>query len=146
MHRWVDKVVFMLKMPKTDTLDTLDDEMKHTLNILWIYSKNTLNILWTQRWNLSMPSGTACGACDKYEVWSEPNLNLLWTYSIEEKKMFILDISEGEEGSRLEICCDRRSCKIFVSCVMCVMCVKQRSFLHISHVYTHLNVNFLHYC
>ena len=49
--------------------------------------------------------------------------------------------------SRLEICRDRRdrrSCKIFVSCVN--FSGKQRSFLHILQVYTHLNVNFLHNC
>ena len=48
---------------------------------------------------------------------------------------------------RLEICRDRRdrrSCKIFVSCVN--FSRKQRSFLHILQVYTHLNVNFLHNC
>ena len=45
---------------------------------------------------------------------------------------------------RLGICRDhrdRRSCKIFVSCVN--FSRKQRSFLHILQVYTHLNVNFL---
>ena len=49
--------------------------------------------------------------------------------------------------SRLGICRDRRdrrSCKIFVSCV--IFSRKQRSFLHILQVYTHLNVNFLHNC
>ena len=48
---------------------------------------------------------------------------------------------------RLGICrdrCDRRSCKIFVSCVN--FSGKLRSFLHILQVYTHLNVNFLHNC
>ena len=48
---------------------------------------------------------------------------------------------------RLGICRDRRdrrSCKIFVSCVN--FSRKQRSFLHILQVYTHLNVNFLHNC
>ena len=46
---------------------------------------------------------------------------------------------------RLGICRDRRdrrSCKIVVSCVN--FSRKQRSFLHILQVYTHLNVNFLH--
>ena len=47
-------------------------------------------------------------------------------------------------GLRLGICRDRRSCKIFVSCVN--LSRKQRSFLHILQVYTHLNVNFLHNC
>ena len=37
-----------------------------------------------------------------------------------------------------------RSCKIFVSCVKTSR--KQRSFLHILQVYTHLNVNFIHSC
>ena len=49
--------------------------------------------------------------------------------------------------SRLGICRDRRdrwSCKSFVSCVN--FSRKQRSFLHILQVYTHLNVNFLHNC
>ena len=48
---------------------------------------------------------------------------------------------------RLGICRDRRdrrSCKIFVSCV--IFFRKQRSFLLILQVYTHLNVNFLHNC
>ena len=48
---------------------------------------------------------------------------------------------------RLGICRDRRdrrSCKIFVSCVNFFR--KQRSFLLILQVYTHLNVNFLHNC
>ena len=48
---------------------------------------------------------------------------------------------------RLEICRnrrDRRLCKIFVSCVN--FSRKQRSFLHILQVYTHLKVNFLHNC
>ena len=48
---------------------------------------------------------------------------------------------------RLEICRDRRdrrSCEIFASCVN--FSRKQCSFLHISQVYTHLNVNFLHNC
>ena len=45
-------------------------------------------------------------------------------------------------SSRLGICRDRRSCKSFVSCVN--FSRKQRSFLHILQVYTHLNVNFLH--
>ena len=52
-----------------------------------------------------------------------------------------------DEGCRLGICRDhrdRRSCKIFVSCVN--FSRKQRSFLHILQVYTHLNVNFLHNC
>ena len=34
------------KMPKTDTLDALDDEMNHTLNILWRNSEDTLKKLW----------------------------------------------------------------------------------------------------
>ena len=49
--------------------------------------------------------------------------------------------------ARLGICRDRRdrqSCKIFVSCVNFFR--KQRSFLLILQVYTHLNVNFLHNC
>ena len=48
---------------------------------------------------------------------------------------------------RLEICRDRRdrrSCKIFVSCVN--FSKKQRSFLLIWQVYTHLNANFIHNC
>ena len=48
---------------------------------------------------------------------------------------------------RLEICRDRRdrrSCKIFVSCVN--FSRKQCSFSHNLHVYTHLNVNLLHNC
>ena len=48
---------------------------------------------------------------------------------------------------RLGICRDRRdrrSCKIFVSCVNFFR--KQRSFLLILQVYTLLNVNFLHNC
>ena len=50
-------------------------------------------------------------------------------------------------SGRLGICRDRRdrrSCKIFVSCVNFFR--KQRSFLLILQVYTHLNVNFLHNC
>ena len=50
-------------------------------------------------------------------------------------------------SSRLEICRDRRdrrSCKIFVSCVN--FSRKQRSFLNILQVYTHLNINFLNKC
>ena len=46
---------------------------------------------------------------------------------------------------RLGICRDRRdrrSCKSFVSCVN--FSRKQRSFLHILQIFTHLNVNFLH--
>ena len=53
----------------------------------------------------------------------------------------------GHNETRLGICrdCrDRRSCKSFVSCVN--FSRKQRSFLHILQVYTHLNVNFLHNC
>ena len=49
--------------------------------------------------------------------------------------------------SRLGICRDRRdrrSCKIFVSCVN--FSRKQRSLLYILQVYTHINVNFLHNC
>ena len=46
-------------MPKTDTLDALDDDMKHTPNILWKYSEPTLNILWT---------------------YSEITLNIPWRY------------------------------------------------------------------
>ena len=49
--------------------------------------------------------------------------------------------------SRLEICRDRRdqrSCKIFVSCVN--FSKKQRGFLLIWQVYTHLNANFIHNC
>ena len=48
-------------------------------------------------------------------------------------------------SSRLGICRDRRdrrSCKSFVSCVN--FSKKQRSFLHILQIFTHLNVNFLH--
>ena len=48
---------------------------------------------------------------------------------------------------RLGICRDRRdrrSCKSFVSCVN--FSRKQRSFLHILQIFTHLNVNFLHNC
>ena len=48
---------------------------------------------------------------------------------------------------RLGICRDRRdrrSCKIFVSCVN--FSIKQRSFLNILQVYAHLNVNFFHSC
>ena len=48
---------------------------------------------------------------------------------------------------RLEICRDRhdrRSCKIFVSCVN--FSKKQRGFLLIWQVYTHLNANFIHNC
>ena len=48
---------------------------------------------------------------------------------------------------RLGICRDRRdrrSSKIFVSCVKTSR--KQRSFLHTLQVYTHLNVNFIHSC
>ena len=41
---------------------------------------------------------------------------------------------------RLGICRDRRSCKIYVSCVN--FSRKQRSFLHILQVYTNLNVKF----
>ena len=50
-------------------------------------------------------------------------------------------------GIRLGICRDRRdrrSCKIFVSCVN--FSIKQHSFSHILQVYTHLNVNCLHNC
>ena len=50
-----------------------------------------------------------------------------------------------DKENRLEICHDRRdrrSCKNFVSCVN--FSRKQRSYLHILQVYTHLNVNFLH--
>ena len=39
---------------------------------------------------------------------------------------------------------DRRSCKIFVSCVN--FSKKQRDFLLILQVYTHLNANFIHNC
>ena len=49
--------------------------------------------------------------------------------------------------SRLEICRDRRdrrSCKIFVSCVN--LSKKQRDLLLIWQVYTHLNANFIHNC
>ena len=49
--------------------------------------------------------------------------------------------------TRLEICRDRRdrwSCKIFVSCVN--FSKKQRGFLLIWQVYTHLNANFIHNC
>ena len=56
-------------------------------------------------------------------------------------------ISCREEGCRLEICHDRRdrrSCKIFATCVN--FSKKQRSFLNIFQVYIHLNVNFLHKC
>ena len=59
----------------------------------------------------------------------------------------LLYILLGKIRVRLEICRDRRdrrSCKIFVSCVN--FSRKQRSFLHILQVYTHLNVNFLHNC
>ena len=44
--------------------------------------------------------------------------------------------------ARLGICRDRQSCKIFVCCVN--FSRKQRRFLHILQVYTHINVNFLH--
>ena len=51
-------------MPKTDTLDALDDDAMTTIlttnpNILWTYSEHTLNTLWTH---------------------SEPTLNIPWTY------------------------------------------------------------------
>ena len=49
--------------------------------------------------------------------------------------------------ARLEICRnrrDRRSCKIFVSCVN--FSRKQRGFLLIWQVITHLNTNFIHNC
>ena len=56
-------------------------------------------------------------------------------------------VDPGDLVCRLGICRDRRdrqSCKIFVSCVNFFR--KQRSFLLILQVYTHLNVNFLHNC
>ena len=52
-----------------------------------------------------------------------------------------------QSRNRLGVCRDRRdrrSCKIFVSCVN--FSRKQHSFLHILQVYTHLNVNFLQNC
>ena len=49
-----------------------------------------------------------------------------------------------KQNARLEICRDPKSCKKFSSCVN--FSIKQRSFLHILQVYTHLNVNFLHNC
>ena len=59
------------KNAKTDTLDALENEMKHTLNIPWTYSEHALNMLWT--WSehaLNMP-----WTC------SEHALNMLWTCS-----------------------------------------------------------------
>ena len=61
------------KMPKTDTLDTLDDDMKHSPNVLWKYSEPTLNILWTYSETCSEPALNLRWTC------SEPALNLLWT-------------------------------------------------------------------
>ena len=58
---------------------------------------------------------------------------------------YICGISDTSNTARLGICRDRRdrrSCKIFVSCVN--FSRKQRSFSHILQVHTHLNVNFLH--
>ena len=46
--------------------------------------------------------------------------------------------------TRLEICRDRRPCKIFVSCVN--FSKKQHGFLLICQVYTHQNANFIHNC
>ena len=54
------------------------------------------------------------------------------------------EVAPKKHKHRLKICRDRHSCKIFVSCVN--FSRKQRSFLHILQVYTHLNVNFLHNC
>ena len=48
-------------------------------------------------------------------------------------------LQKGINDTRLGICRDRRdrrSCKFFVSCVN--FSIKQRSFLHILQVYTHL--------
>ena len=69
-------------------------------------------------------------------------------YLITMRALQLLAPSLQEMGKdRLGICRDRRdrrSCKIFVSCVNFFR--KQRSFLLILQVYTHLNVNFLHNC
>ena len=85
-------------MPKTDTLDALDDEMKHTLNILWIYSENTLNLLCA----FSEPSLNLLWTYSEYTLkilwtysapvlwtFSEPTLNLLWTYSEDMPKIWL---------------------------------------------------------
>ena len=74
--------------------------------------------------------------------WPKPiqSRNLFHTW-------FLLPHHPPQMINRLEICHDRRdrrSCKIFATCVK--FSKKQRSFLNIFQVYTHLNVNFLHKC
>ena len=76
-----------------------------------------------------------------------PNFPKLKLFSETETETFFPRPNFPKPKPRLDICrdCrDRRSCKIFVSCV--IFSRKQRSFLHILQVYTHLNVNFLHNC
>ena len=61
-----------------------------------------------------------------------------------DRKAPAANIATRDSNPKLGICRDRRdrwSCKSFVSCVN--FSRKQRSFLHILQVYTHLNVNFL---
>ena len=72
----------MLKMPKTDTLDALDDAMTTilitNLNILWTHSDHTPNILWTYSEHTLTYSEHTLNILKTY---FEHTKNILWTYS-----------------------------------------------------------------
>ena len=107
---------------------------------------------------LSLSQFTEMDKCDNISSLSFSNFPLKTSFAIKSFQKSLethlriitpLTSSIGTiiHGDRLEICRDRRdrrSCKIFVSCVN--FSRKQRSFLRILQVYTHLNVNFLHNC
>ena len=80
---------------------------------------------------------------DLHVLWRRPDVRL------ERTAQRLLRLYQGFPFfiTRLEICRDRRdrrSCKIFVSCVNFPR--KQRSFLHILQVQAHCNVKFLCNC
>ena len=118
---WMEFFFYLLEEDLRFDINKIDFEVK------WSFQSSKLRLHNSWRWG-----SRQCAGCKALRGWS---------FQIQSASL----LNPG--WIRLEICRDcpnRRSGKIFVSCVN--LSRKQNSFLHILQVYTHLNVNFLHNC